>query len=127
MLVPALLLLASLQSPEQLPFRARCDTSTERLADLVHHAEILRDDPVWSAHRKQWGWTGHERITPVSDPRVCQQAAAALVRDGRKGAATIVTVVQVGKNYVAEPGDESDLWIVLDKRCRIQARVTIPS
>jgi hypothetical protein len=85
MLVPALLVFVSLQSPEQLPFRACCDSSAERLANVLHYTEILRDDPVWSAQRKQWGWTGQERITPISDPHVCQQAAAALLRMDAKG------------------------------------------
>jgi hypothetical protein len=128
MLLPVFLALAStLQRPEQAPLRSRCDSSAERMAGLVHEAENLRDDSVWVSHRKQWGWNGREPIAPTFDKRVCRRAAAALVRDGHKEAAKKVAVVQVGKGYVAQPGDVRDLWIVLDRQFHVLARVTVPS
>jgi hypothetical protein len=104
-----------------------CDTSSERLVGIVHEATNLRDDPVWERNRKEWGWTGREQITEVTDARICKKAAAALVHDGYADARTRVAVVGVGKGYIAQPGDDSDLWIVLDSQFRVLARMIVPS
>jgi hypothetical protein len=128
MLLPALLLLASFApGPDEVSSRIRCDTASDRLAGLAYEAANLRDNSVWVAHRKQWGWSGRERITLVADDHVCRRAAAALVRDGYKDAARSVAVVRVGRGYVAQPGDSWDLWIVLDSDFRVLPRVTVPS
>jgi hypothetical protein len=105
----------------------RCDTTSARMTALAHDAAELRDDSVWATSRKEWGWSGRDKISSVAEMRICQQAAAALVRDGYQDAAEKVAVVRVGKGYVAQPGDSWDLWIVLDSQFRILARVVVPS
>src|SRR5690349_9920741 len=105
----------------------RCDTNSERLAGIVHEANDLRDDPVWKPNRQEWGWTGREDITEMTDARICKKVASALVHDGYPDARIRIARVRVGKGYVAQPGQDSDLWIVLDSRFRVRARMIVPS
>ena len=122
-----LLVLAVITFPVGSDSEIRCDTSSERLAALVHEATDLREDSVWVRNRKEWGWNGREQISRVVDRRLCEKAAAALVHDGYVDARTKVALVRVGKGYVAQPGDDWDLWIVLDPEFRVLARIIVPS
>jgi hypothetical protein len=104
-----------------------CDTSSERLATLVQEVANLREDSAWARGRNEWNWKGRERISTVTDDSTCERAAAALLHDGYQGARAKVAVVRIGTGYVAQPGDDTDLWIILDRHFRVLARLIAPS
>jgi hypothetical protein len=98
-----------------------CDTTPERLEQLVAQARQFRSDSVWATRATEWGWKIDDPVEKVVAGPACAQALRGIQADGYD--VDQVAVVKVGSGYLVQPGERWDSWLVLDEGFRVLIRV----